>query len=271
MPSRTRRRSRITGQDARFRADALQGLSDAIVQAGVSAQARERGLLDRPAEAQRCGMPLEDLPPGVVVGGRVVVNPGQLKGTLRFFGQTKFSTGMWAGVELDTLDGKNDGSVKGERYFTCVPQMGLFTRLDTLEPDNLEVLRAAVSGCAAEVDRATATVGRLGEALASARGAGGARGDIAGGGAGARSQQLDRAADQMARRLEERLRESLEEQLRQAASGPLEELRWLAGELRRAGATSPEPPALAGSHPGRRKSHLLELLEDLPTEQGAAW
>ncbi len=33
---------------------------------------------------------------------------------------------FWLGVELDTQDGKNDGSVSGVRYFTSRPGHGLF-------------------------------------------------------------------------------------------------------------------------------------------------
>lgn len=40
-------------------------------------------------------------------------------GTLRFCGSTDFSGGLWAGVELDRPEGKNDGSVAGVQYFTC--------------------------------------------------------------------------------------------------------------------------------------------------------
>ena len=35
----------------------------------------------------------------------------------RFCGTTEFGMGMWAGVELDAPEGKNDGIVKGIRYF----------------------------------------------------------------------------------------------------------------------------------------------------------
>lgn len=40
-------------------------------------------------------------------------------GTLRFCGSTEFSGGLWAGVELNKPEGKNDGSVAGVQYFTC--------------------------------------------------------------------------------------------------------------------------------------------------------
>ena len=51
---------------------------------------------------------------------------GNKLGTLRFCGTTEFAAGMWAGVELDTADGKNDGTVKGMRYFRCEPDHGIF-------------------------------------------------------------------------------------------------------------------------------------------------
>ena len=35
---------------------------------------------------------------------------------VRFCGTTEFAPGIWAGVELDTADGRNDGIVKGMRY-----------------------------------------------------------------------------------------------------------------------------------------------------------
>lgn len=45
-------------------------------------------------------------------------------GTLRFCGSTEFSGGLWAGVELDKPEGKNDGSVAGVHYFTCRSKHG---------------------------------------------------------------------------------------------------------------------------------------------------
>lgn len=53
--------------------------------------------------------------------------------TVRFSGPTLFATGIWIGLELFTADGKNDGSVNGERYFTCPPQHGLFVRPSQLK------------------------------------------------------------------------------------------------------------------------------------------
>uniref|UniRef100_A0A4W6CWM1 CAP-Gly domain-containing protein n=1 Tax=Lates calcarifer TaxID=8187 RepID=A0A4W6CWM1_LATCA len=41
---------------------------------------------------------------------------------------TQFAPGQWAGVILNDLVGKNDGSVGGVRYFECQPLQGIFTR-----------------------------------------------------------------------------------------------------------------------------------------------
>jgi dynactin complex subunit len=40
---------------------------------------------------------------------------GTKTGTLRYMGPTDFAAGEWAGVELDTAVGKNDGTVGEKR------------------------------------------------------------------------------------------------------------------------------------------------------------
>lgn len=64
--------------------------------------------------------------------GQCVVIAGQKVGTLRFCGSTEFSGGLWAGVELDRPEGKNDGSVAGVQYFTCRMKHGIFAPLSKI-------------------------------------------------------------------------------------------------------------------------------------------
>eukprot|EP00913_Durusdinium_trenchii_P024351 g22861.t1 len=59
---------------------------------------------------------------------QVRVEKKQVSGWIRFLGTTKFAEGDWVGVELEEPRGKNDGSVKDQRYFTCEEAHGLFVR-----------------------------------------------------------------------------------------------------------------------------------------------
>ncbi|XP_060790717.1 CAP-Gly domain-containing linker protein 3 isoform X3 [Neoarius graeffei] len=59
-------------------------------------------------------------------------NPAFRIGTLRFCGSTEFAGGLWAGVELQQPDGKNDGSVAGVQYFTCRMKHGIFAPLSKI-------------------------------------------------------------------------------------------------------------------------------------------
>lgn len=83
-------------------------------------------------------------PEGVEVGMRCAVAPllpgsadavdttgdveSRMRGTVRYVGETEFSEGIWVGVQLDEPLGKNDGSVKGKRYFECGQGHGSFVR-----------------------------------------------------------------------------------------------------------------------------------------------
>ncbi|KAF6024682.1 CLIP2 [Bugula neritina] len=62
-----------------------------------------------------------------IIGDRVYVG-GTKPGVIAYLGVTKFATGDWAGVILDELEGKNDGSVQGVRYFQCEPKRGVFAK-----------------------------------------------------------------------------------------------------------------------------------------------
>ncbi|KAH7407187.1 dynein associated protein-domain-containing protein [Cadophora sp. MPI-SDFR-AT-0126] len=63
----------------------------------------------------------------LAVGQTVQLADGRI-GVVRYVGQTEFADGDWVGVELDSYDGKNDGSVQGQRYFECEPARGMFLR-----------------------------------------------------------------------------------------------------------------------------------------------
>ena len=68
---------------------------------------------------------------GMEVGARCEITIlGQLnrRGTIRFVGNVHFQPGTWIGVEYDEPTGKNDGSVGGERYFTCQEKYGGFVK-----------------------------------------------------------------------------------------------------------------------------------------------
>lgn len=94
----------------------------------------------------------------VVVGSRVWRDDGEARGTVRFVGpvpeipaprrvnvvlptvaadetpseQPPEAEAIWYGVEWDSACGKNDGSVKGKRYFTCKPNFGSFVTFTKL-------------------------------------------------------------------------------------------------------------------------------------------
>jgi len=77
-------------------------------------------------------------PNNIPVGSRCEVEslePGLIKrGVVRFVGPTKFGSGVWVGIEYDEPLGKNDGTVQGERYFSCRPNYGVF-----VPPDRVKV------------------------------------------------------------------------------------------------------------------------------------
>ncbi|KAF9224173.1 hypothetical protein BS17DRAFT_802105 [Gyrodon lividus] len=106
------------------------------------------------AYKQRLGVgrfaPPSDTPPvpaptvDIPLGARCQVESAEeglhKRGTVRFVGQTAFAkVGVWVGVEYDEPIGRNDGSVQGERYFTCPPNYGLFVRPDRVKVGDFPV------------------------------------------------------------------------------------------------------------------------------------
>jgi centromeric protein E len=64
------------------------------------------------------------------LGDDVFVGESGLPAKVRYIGKTKFARGIWVGVELSRREdkGKNSGVVKGERYFSCRHDKGLFLK-----------------------------------------------------------------------------------------------------------------------------------------------
>lgn len=94
------------------------------------------------------------VPEWVIVGESVLIRPYNISGVISFIGSTHFQVrevrigrggiiecfvfvqgGVWAGIELDTPTGKNDGTVQGIQYFVCKPKHGIFVRVDKLIQD----------------------------------------------------------------------------------------------------------------------------------------
>ena len=68
----------------------------------------------------------------IKVGDRVLVG-GVKPGVVAYLGSTQFAPrGIWAGIILDSSDGKNNGVVQGVAYFECEQNRGLFSRLEKL-------------------------------------------------------------------------------------------------------------------------------------------
>eukprot|EP00931_Biecheleriopsis_adriatica_P054841 TRINITY_DN32310_c0_g1_i1.p1 TRINITY_DN32310_c0_g1~~TRINITY_DN32310_c0_g1_i1.p1 ORF type:complete len:1005 (-),score=233.26 TRINITY_DN32310_c0_g1_i1:183-3197(-) len=59
-------------------------------------------------------------------------NSDQFIGQVKFIGLTQFSDGEWVGIQCQRPVGKNDGSVKGVRYFTCPEKHGVFAKASKL-------------------------------------------------------------------------------------------------------------------------------------------
>lgn len=77
---------------------------------------------------------LSDLAAQMKVGDRCEVTLGGKRGTVQYIGRIpSIAPGYWVGVQYDEPVGKNDGTVKGSRYFECPPKYGGFVRPDKLQ------------------------------------------------------------------------------------------------------------------------------------------
>ena len=75
----------------------------------------------------------------------VQLSTGPQAGLVSYIGPTEFADGTWIGVSLETPVGKNDGSVKGVRYFRCKKRHGVFVKHDKLIIDKKRNPRASSS------------------------------------------------------------------------------------------------------------------------------
>mmetsp|Transcript_23811 Transcript_23811/g.28735 ORF Transcript_23811/g.28735 Transcript_23811/m.28735 type:complete len:286 (-) Transcript_23811:115-972(-) len=68
----------------------------------------------------------------ISIGQRCEVQPGGKRGEVKFVGKAGegLPMGWWIGVQYDEPVGKNDGSVKGVRYFECMEGYGGMIRPD---------------------------------------------------------------------------------------------------------------------------------------------
>jgi tubulin-folding cofactor B len=83
-------------------------------------------------------------PTGIALGARVRILPDtdSRRGTVSYSGPVPEipGIGFWVGVTLDEPTGKNDGTVKGTRYFECGKNCGVFLRAERCEVGDFPAL-----------------------------------------------------------------------------------------------------------------------------------
>ncbi|XP_017758177.1 PREDICTED: dynactin subunit 1 isoform X2 [Eufriesea mexicana] len=66
------------------------------------------------------------------IGQRVEVSNKDCQGVIAYIGYPTFASGKWIGVILDEPKGKNNGTIKGQSYFKCAENHGMFVRQSQL-------------------------------------------------------------------------------------------------------------------------------------------
>jgi len=97
---------------------------------------RTKFVSSSPAEKMRSASPLSTTSAdrsvaetlGFEVGDKVYLMTAKRSGVVKFVGTAHFAGGIWVGVELPDASGKNNGTVHGQRYFSCKAMHGLFVR-----------------------------------------------------------------------------------------------------------------------------------------------
>ena len=69
---------------------------------------------------------------------------GTKPGVIAFIGETQFKEGIWAGIILETADGKNNGTLNGVTYFVTEENRGVFCRLNKLTKENTETANTSL-------------------------------------------------------------------------------------------------------------------------------
>lgn len=64
----------------------------------------------------------------IKIGQKVEITGKNLRGRVAYVGMTNFAVGKWVGIILEEAKGKNNGTLKGQTYFTCQENFGMFVR-----------------------------------------------------------------------------------------------------------------------------------------------
>ncbi|XP_075781477.1 CAP-Gly domain-containing linker protein 4 isoform X3 [Pelodiscus sinensis] len=113
--------SKVNTGLATFKKDTSSESTFLATEEGVKTMPGKEGLNNASPSTKR--NPFDE---GEIQLGDKVLVVGQRTGTVRFYGTTKFAPGFWCGIELNKPHGKNDGSVGGVQYFSCLPKYGIF-------------------------------------------------------------------------------------------------------------------------------------------------